>query len=97
MREFDLSTVKWRKSSYSDDNGGNCVEVAEDFPGAATWRKSSYSDHNGGSCVEVSDDVPGVVPVRDSKAGDGGPVIGVSASAWSAFIGAVKNARFTDA
>ncbi|MFI0225178.1 DUF397 domain-containing protein [Streptomyces lydicus] len=97
MREYDLSDARWRKSSYSDHNGGSCVEVADRFPGAATWRKSSHSDDNGGNCVEVADDFPGVVPVRDSKAGDGGPVIGVSASAWSAFIGAVKNARFTDA
>ncbi|MFF8370665.1 DUF397 domain-containing protein [Streptomyces lydicus] len=97
MREYDLSTARWRKSTYSDGNGGNCVEVAEDFPGAATWRKSSYSDQNGGSCVEVADHFPGVVPVRDSKAGADGPVIAVPASAWSAFIGAVKNARFTAA
>ncbi|MFI0150976.1 DUF397 domain-containing protein [Streptomyces lydicus] len=97
MSRYDLSTAQWRKSSYSSGASDNCVEVAEDFPGAATWRKSSYSDQNGGSCVEVADNAPGVVPVRDSKAGDGGPVIGVSASAWSAFIGAVKNARFTDA
>ncbi|MEU5236223.1 DUF397 domain-containing protein [Streptomyces lydicus] len=97
MREYDLSTARWRKSTYSDGNGGNCIEVADHFPGAATWRKSSYSDDNGGNCVEVADDFPGVVPVRDSKAGADGPVVAVSASAWSAFVGAVKNTRFTDA
>ncbi|MFE7541202.1 DUF397 domain-containing protein [Streptomyces platensis] len=31
MREFDLSTAKWRKSSYSDQNGGDCIEVADNF------------------------------------------------------------------
>ncbi|MCF3143427.1 DUF397 domain-containing protein [Streptomyces platensis] len=31
MREYDLSTARWRKSSYSDQNGGNCVEVADNL------------------------------------------------------------------
>ncbi|MFF5205916.1 DUF397 domain-containing protein [Streptosporangium sp. NPDC000396] len=26
---MDLSTLKWRKSSFSGNNGGDCVEVAE--------------------------------------------------------------------
>ncbi len=63
----------------------------------AQWRKSSYSDTNGGSCLEISDDLPGLVPVRDSKAGPQGPAVTFSAPAWSAFIGAVKNAQFRDA
>lgn len=25
----DLTGVSWRKSSYSNENGGNCVEVAD--------------------------------------------------------------------
>jgi Domain of unknown function (DUF397) len=24
---MDLTSVRWRKSSYSGDNGGNCIEV----------------------------------------------------------------------
>jgi len=92
MREFDLSTAHWRKSSYSDGNGGNCVEVAHDFPGAATWRKSSYSDQNGGSCLEVSDTHPGVVPVRDSKSPHG-PALVFPAIGWTAFVDAVKDGR----
>ncbi|WP_415950249.1 DUF397 domain-containing protein [Streptomyces sp. KLOTTS4A1] len=31
MREYDLSNVRWRKSSYSDGNGGECVEVSHDL------------------------------------------------------------------
>ncbi|MFD7321220.1 DUF397 domain-containing protein [Streptomyces sp. NPDC059875] len=89
MREYDLSGAQWRKSSFSDGNGGDCVEVAYDFPGAAAWRKSSYSDGNGGSCVEVLDDVPGVVPVRDSK-NPTGPALVVPAAAWAAFVAGVK-------
>ena len=85
MRKYDLSNARWRKSSYSDGNGGSCVEVAYAFPGAARWRKSTYSDGNGGDCVEVADGVPGVVPVRDSKVPDG-PVLVVGAWAWAEFV-----------
>ncbi|MFI1409328.1 DUF397 domain-containing protein [Streptomyces sp. NPDC020707] len=74
MRDFDLSNARWRKSSYSDDNGGDCVEVAYDFIGAARWRKSSHSDDNGGSCVEVAYDFIGAARWRKSthSGGDGG-------------------------
>ncbi|MET8470832.1 DUF397 domain-containing protein [Streptomyces sp. NPDC006422] len=89
MREYDLSTARWRKSSYSDGNGGSCVEVAYDFAGAARWRKSTYSDGNGGNCLEVADGVPGVVPVRDSKVADG-DVIVIGAEAWTTFVRQAK-------
>ncbi|PRH80244.1 DUF397 domain-containing protein [Streptomyces solincola] len=93
MRAYDLSTAHWFKSSYSNGSGGNCVEVAYDFTGAAAWRKSTYSNGEGGDCLEVRDDVPGVVPVRDSKVTDG-PVVVVGAAAWSAFVGlAAADAR----
>ncbi|MEU6704324.1 DUF397 domain-containing protein [Streptomyces wuyuanensis] len=55
----------------------------------AVWRRSSYSNGSGGDCVEVADGLPGVVPVRDSKLPDG-PVLVVPASAWAAFVTAVK-------
>ena len=29
----DLSGAAWRKSSYSNGNGGDCVEVAGNIPG----------------------------------------------------------------
>ncbi|WP_435189054.1 DUF397 domain-containing protein [Streptomyces sp. bgisy126] len=32
MRAIDLSTVTWRKSSYSNDDGGQCLEVADNLP-----------------------------------------------------------------
>ncbi|WP_240138106.1 DUF397 domain-containing protein [Streptomyces sp. MUM 178J] len=89
MRAFDLSTARWRKSSYSDGDGGSCVEVGYDFPGAAAWRKSSYSNGEGGSCLEVLDNVPGVVPVRDSKF-PSSPVLIVAAPAWAAFVETLK-------
>ncbi|WP_240135991.1 DUF397 domain-containing protein [Streptomyces sp. MUM 178J] len=86
---LDLSVASWHKSSYSNSNGGACVEVAQDFPGAARWRKSSYSNIDGGNCVEVGDDLPGVVPVRDSKNPHLPPVV-VPAAAWAVFVGGLK-------
>jgi hypothetical protein len=91
MRKYILREASWRKSSYSNGEGGNCVEVAYDFPGAARWRKSTYSNGDGGNCVEVADGVPGVVPVRDSKV-TGGPVVVVGAVAWTAFVRSVRAA-----
>ena len=29
MREYDLSNARWYKSSYSNGEGGDCVEVAD--------------------------------------------------------------------
>jgi len=37
---FDLSTVTWSKSSYSNASGGNCVEVASGLPGVVPVRDS---------------------------------------------------------
>ncbi|WP_327299740.1 DUF397 domain-containing protein [Streptomyces sp. NBC_01197] len=34
----------WVKSSYSGDNGGNCVEVAPAFPGVVPVRDSKNPD-----------------------------------------------------
>ncbi|WP_318203869.1 DUF397 domain-containing protein [Streptomyces sp. SCL15-4] len=86
---IDLSEALWFKSSYSNGDGGDCVEVAGDFPGAALWRKSSYSNGDGGNCVEVADNIPGLVPVRDSKL-PGGPTLTLPATAWTPFITALK-------
>lgn len=56
---------------------------------AATWIKSSHSGANGGDCIEITPDFPAAVPIRDSKNPDG-PVLVVSRSAWSAFVGSVR-------
>ncbi|MFJ9620076.1 DUF397 domain-containing protein [Streptomyces noursei] len=86
MREYDLSTAEWFKSSYSNGDGGNCVEVAR-------WRKSSYSGHNNDDCLEVRDDVPGLVPVRDSK-NPHRPALVFPVDGWSTFVDAVKSGRY---
>ncbi|MCX4547624.1 DUF397 domain-containing protein [Streptomyces sp. NBC_01267] len=31
MRSIDLSAAAWRKSSYSNSDGGQCVEVCDGF------------------------------------------------------------------
>ncbi|MGW9080080.1 DUF397 domain-containing protein [Streptomyces kronopolitis] len=36
----DLSTAAWRKSSYSNGDGGDCVEVVDDLPGIVPVRDS---------------------------------------------------------
>lgn len=54
------------------------------------WRKSTRSNaSNGGNCVEVAE-LPGRVLVRDSKLGEGSPVLDFSAAAWSVFLGTLK-------
>jgi hypothetical protein len=37
---MDLSRAEWRKASYSNSNGGNCVEVASNLPGIVAVRDS---------------------------------------------------------
>ncbi|WP_210589480.1 DUF397 domain-containing protein [Streptomyces sp. GESEQ-35] len=44
MREYDLSNTRWRKSTYSDDNGGDCLEVADGVPGVVPVRDSKQPD-----------------------------------------------------
>jgi len=39
-RTPDLSTAVWRKSSYSDGGGTNCVEVADGYTGLVPVRDS---------------------------------------------------------
>ncbi|MFF8902852.1 DUF397 domain-containing protein [Streptomyces lydicus] len=89
MYAVDLSTVMWRKASYSNQDGGACVEVSDDLLNNATWRKSSHSNPDGGNCLEVADNLPALVPVRDSK-NPHGPALVFPAAAWSAFVTTVK-------
>jgi hypothetical protein len=93
---IDLRTTTWRKSSYSNSDGGACLEVSDDLLAKATWRKSSHSNQDGGACLEVSDDLPSRVPVRDSK-DPHGPALVFDAAVWAAFVGAVKDSALTGA
>ncbi|MGW2919627.1 DUF397 domain-containing protein [Streptomyces angustmyceticus] len=91
--DLDLTAAVWVKSSYSEGNGGECIEFSRDF----AWTKSSYSEGNGGACIEFSralTEAHGLVPVRDSKNPDG-PALVFPAGGWSSFVTAVKGGEFT--
>ncbi|MET8979201.1 DUF397 domain-containing protein [Streptomyces sp. NPDC004539] len=71
--------LTWFKSSYSDSDGGACLEVA------LTWRKSSYSDSQGGECLEIAP-CPHTLHIRDSKLGPDSAHFTVAADTWAAFL-----------
>jgi hypothetical protein len=84
---LDPTRAQWRKSSYSGDSGGQCVECAP--LGTAQWIKSSHSGSNGGECVEVAPLIPHIA-VRDSK-NPGGGTLTLSVAAFSAFLDHVSS------
>ncbi|MET8133853.1 MULTISPECIES: DUF397 domain-containing protein [unclassified Streptomyces] len=43
MRAYDLSNARWRRSSHSNGEGGNCVEVADQAPGVVPVRDSKVA------------------------------------------------------
>ncbi|MFJ2931027.1 DUF397 domain-containing protein [Streptomyces massasporeus] len=75
--------TQWRKSSYSGDQGGNCVECTP--VGALTWRKSSYSSDQGGQCLEVAEMPTATVAIRDSKT-LAGPILTLDPAAFTTFV-----------
>ncbi|GHJ27855.1 hypothetical protein TPA0910_22880 [Streptomyces hygroscopicus subsp. sporocinereus] len=44
MSRPDLNGAAWRKSSYSNQAGGDCVEVADGIPGVVPVRDSKRPD-----------------------------------------------------
>ncbi len=74
----DLDDARWRKSSRSSGQGGNCVEL--------TWRKSSRSSGQGGECVELAHNGA----IRDSKS-PSGPILRID---LGGLLAAVKTGRF---
>jgi hypothetical protein len=40
VRAIDLSNVTWRKSSYSNTDGGECIEVSDSVPPLVPVRDS---------------------------------------------------------
>ncbi|MFD3942204.1 DUF397 domain-containing protein [Streptomyces sp. NPDC058579] len=88
---------RWRKSSYSGADAGDCIECAP--VGSAAWRKSScggfggfsgfdgfdgFGGFDGGECIEVAD-LAAHVAVRDSKAPEG-PAFLATPAAFTAFV-----------
>ncbi|MFH8223762.1 DUF397 domain-containing protein [Streptomyces sp. NPDC018057] len=78
-----IGLLPWFKSSYSDDEGAQCLEVA------FIWRKSSYSSDQGGACLEVAA-CPHTIHIRDSKNSDEAPTLRVSPATWEAFTDSVR-------
>ncbi|NGO49149.1 DUF397 domain-containing protein [Streptomyces ureilyticus] len=72
------TALHWFKSSYSSDEGGDCIEIAY------SWRKSSYSGDFQDACVEVATH-PSAIHIRDSKTPDG-PLFTVTPAAWTSFL-----------
>ena len=74
--------MEWRKSSYSGNQGGDCVEVA------LNWHKSSYSGNQGGHCVEVAD-TSHHVHVRDTQNRPLGHLT-FTPSTWTTLLSALR-------
>ncbi|MFD8456516.1 DUF397 domain-containing protein [Streptomyces antimycoticus] len=64
----DISPLQWRKSSYSNGSGGNCIEMAELKCGETAVRDSKFPD---GPVIGVSHRawVDFVGAVRDGQLG----------------------------
>ncbi|MGW7818669.1 DUF397 domain-containing protein [Streptomyces puniciscabiei] len=75
---MSIENLAWFKSSYSDGEGGDCVELAY------TWRKSTHSGGEGGECLELAIH-PTAIHIRDSKQ-PAAPHLTVTPAAWSAFL-----------
>ncbi|MBD3008134.1 MULTISPECIES: DUF397 domain-containing protein [unclassified Streptomyces] len=81
-----LKEATWFKSSYSTQEAGACVEVAN-----LTWSKSSYSGQDPSACVEIAN-LTTAVGVRDSK-DKTGPALLIPPAAWAAFVSGVRTGR----
>ncbi|WP_405595003.1 DUF397 domain-containing protein [Streptomyces sp. NBC_01092] len=75
--------MAWRKSPYSGDQGGSCVECAP--TGSLTWSKSSHRSDQGGECIEIAETPHTTIAVRDSK-NPAGPIITLDPAAFTTFI-----------
>lgn len=64
-----LNGTAWRKSTYSSDTGGECIECAP-LNGTA-WRKSGYSGGTGGDCIECAP-LDGATWLKSTYSGSGG-------------------------
>ncbi|MFE1942866.1 DUF397 domain-containing protein [Streptomyces massasporeus] len=75
--------TQWRKSSYSGDQGGECVECVP--IGSLAWRKSAHSGDQGGQCVEIAETPHTTVAIRDSKT-PAGPILTLDPAAFTTLI-----------
>lgn len=80
------AAARWFTSSYSNSQGGDCVEAAR------VWFTSSYSNDQGGACVEGARCCGGAMAIRDTK-DRSGPSFLFPAAAWTPFLAAVTDGR----
>ncbi|MBO7934917.1 DUF397 domain-containing protein [Streptomyces antibioticus] len=95
---MNSDNLTWFKSSYSDGEGGDCVEAAYTWfksshssgeggdcvEASYAWRKSTHSGGEGGECLEVAA-CPGTIHIRDSK-NPAGPALALSPMTWDDFL-----------
>ena len=72
---------KWRKSSYSEGHGGNCLEVR--------WHKSSYSSGHNPNCVECRTTTANRIDMRDSQHRSHG-YLSFPLAEWRALLGSLR-------
>lgn len=63
----DLSTAAWRASSYSNGDGGECVEVADNLPGIVPVRDSKAAPDGPALSFAVAHWAPFVTALRDGS------------------------------
>lgn len=82
----DALPLVWRKSSRSQSDAGQCVEVG-------SWRKSTRSQSSTGQCVEVGPCTCHGIAVRDSKLPTTGdyPTLSMTRTDWTALLATVKS------
>jgi len=66
MDNIDLSRAAWRKSSRSNGQGGQCVQVAANLPGAVAVRDSK-NPHGPNLILTPAQWRAFLADVRDSK------------------------------
>lgn len=62
----NLSAVTWRKSSYSNEPGGDCVEVADNIPGTVVPVRDSKNPQGPVLLIPASSWAAFVTVIRSS-------------------------------
>ncbi|MEV2277625.1 DUF397 domain-containing protein [Nocardiopsis sp. NPDC049922] len=82
-----MMSEHWAKSSYSNREGGNCVEARCIMDG---WTKSSYSNGKGGECVEARGVLAvSTIAVRDTQNRDLGSLC-FPGGEWTALLDTLR-------
>lgn len=68
MGSIDLSAATWRKSSYSNQDGGACLEIADDFAAVVPVRDSKNA-HGPALTFAATDWSSFVSAVKDGSVG----------------------------